>query len=70
MTSPYIVSDLIPRAWDGNYIALLRSAHILLVRVVFKSTGTLMGIHLNFPNPIVNILNTVITSVGDVIQIN
>ena len=26
----YIVSDLIPRAWDGNYIALLRSAHILL----------------------------------------
>ena len=30
MTSPYIVSDLFPRAWDGNYIALLRSAHILL----------------------------------------
>ena len=24
------MSDLIPRAWDGNYIALLRSAHILL----------------------------------------
>ena len=26
----FIVSDLIPRAWDCNYIALLRSAHILL----------------------------------------
>ena len=24
------MSDLIPSAWAGNYIALLRSAHILL----------------------------------------